>query len=70
MLPSPIITKRLLGCLLAAVGFTAVVGLLLIDFVRQTDFQGIGPAQQAGLIVGGVLFLLGLTLIPLGNRPA
>lgn len=64
------ITKRMLGIGFAAVGLLAVIGLLAVDLVNAGDFQGIGPVQRLGLLGGAAVLVLGLTLIPLGNRPA
>lgn len=63
-------TKRQLGLGFSAIGLLIIVGLFAIDLLRASEYQGIGPAQQAGLIVGGLFFVVGLTLIPLGDRPA
>ena len=64
------VTKRALGILLSAGGFLVVLALLAVDLLEAGEYQGIGPAQQLGLVVGGAVLLLGLTLIPLGDRPA
>jgi hypothetical protein len=32
--------------------------------------MGIGPSQRLALVAAGALFVFGMTLIPLGNRPA
>jgi hypothetical protein len=34
------------------------------------QFSGIGPAQRVALLAAGVLVLVGLSLLPLGDRPA
>lgn len=39
-----------------------------LDFFRSP--LGIGPTQQIGLILCAVGFIIGLTLIPLGDDPA
>jgi len=51
------------GLLLAA----AILAVDVLDFGRE---GGIGPAQSAALAVCGLLALVGLTLIPLGDNPA
>ena len=64
------ITKRWLGIGLAAAGLLLILALLAVDLLEAGDYQGIGPAQQLGLLLGGSVLLIGLTLIPLGDRPA
>ncbi len=64
------ITKKQLGLGMSAVGFVAFLAILAIDFLKAGKFEGIGPTQQIALIGAGLLMLLGLTLIPLGNKPA
>jgi len=63
------ITKRHLGIVLLAVGLTAAVAVLAVDWVGVGEFSGIGPAQQLALAAGGFVAFLGATLIPFGNRP-
>jgi hypothetical protein len=63
-----IITKRMIGIVITAAGVLGFGGLLVLDALRgQSDF---GPTQQVGLQACVALTLLGLTLIPLGDRPA
>ncbi len=64
------ITKRLLGLGFAATGLISTIGLLALDFVRQSDFQGIGPMQRLALIASIIVLIVGLTLIPFGDSPA
>jgi hypothetical protein len=64
------LTKRQLGLLMIVVGAAGAVGLLAVDLLGAGQFQGIGPAQRLALGGAGLLVLLGLTLLPLGNRPA
>ncbi|MBE7529757.1 MAG: hypothetical protein HS099_08515 [Ardenticatenaceae bacterium] len=63
-------TKRQLGFLFIALGVTAVLGLFALDIVRAGQHQGIGPAQKQARVAAGLAVLVGLTLLPLGNRPA
>lgn len=63
-------TKRQLGYLFIAVGGAGIVGLFAIDLVGAGQFNGIGPAQRLGLLAAGAVILLGLTLLPLGDKPA
>lgn len=64
------VTKRQLGLLFILLGVGAAVGTFVIDLLGAGQFQGIGPAQQRALVAAGLAVLVGLTLIPLGNRPA
>ncbi|NPV68577.1 MAG: hypothetical protein HPY64_15660 [Anaerolineae bacterium] len=75
------LTKRDLGWIMLVVGLVAVIGLLALDPVADwlhslgldvlpPDRQaGFGPMQRLALLVGGVLAVVGLTLIPLGREP-
>ncbi|MEM7798678.1 MAG: hypothetical protein AAF633_05770 [Chloroflexota bacterium] len=64
------ITKRVLGIGLALLGTLAILALFARDMLRASEFRGIGPLQQIALWVAGAMILLGITLIPLGDRPA
>lgn len=63
-------TKRQLGFCIIGLAVSAAVGIVAIDLVGAGNFAGIGPAQRLALLASGGLFLLGLSLIPLGDRPA
>lgn len=63
-------TKRQLGIFLLTIGGLAFVGILALDFIGGGREGGIGPAQMSALIVMGLLALVGLSLIPLGDTPA
>lgn len=65
-----IMTKRQLGYLFIGVGITAVLALFAIDLVGAGQFRGIGPAQRLALLAAGLVTLIGLTLLPLGDKPA
>ncbi|MBE2193432.1 MAG: hypothetical protein IAE83_04585 [Anaerolinea sp.] len=64
-----IITKRHLGIVLFLTGAVGFGGVLLLDLLRggAGDF---GPTQRLALVGCVGLALLGLSLIPYGNRPA
>ncbi len=64
-----VITKRMLGGLLIGLGALTFVGSLLLDALRG-NFGDFGVAQVLGL--GGSLgiCLIGVSLLPLGDRPA
>lgn len=64
------ITKRQLGTLFIALGGLGLIGLLGIDLVRVGNYGGIGPMQRLGLLAAATILLVGLTLLPLGNKPA
>ncbi|MBN1314480.1 MAG: hypothetical protein JXA42_03395 [Anaerolineales bacterium] len=64
------ISKRQLGIAFLAIGVIAVLAVLAIDWIGAGEYSGIGPAQKAALAAGGGIAVLGLSLIPLGDRPA
>jgi hypothetical protein len=64
------VSKRLLGILLLLCSLAAIAGVLAIDVLDPTREGGIGPAQQMALLAAGLGALVGLSLIPLGARPA
>ena len=64
------ITKKQLGIGFILLGTLAIVGSFVVDLAGAGNFQGVGPAQRVALIAAGGLILLGLTLLPLGDRPA
>jgi len=63
-------TKRQLGLSIIGLAVTAAIGITAVDLVGAGNFKGIGPAQRLALLASGVALLLGLSLIPLGDRPA
>lgn len=64
------VTKRQLGYLFILLGVGGIVAMFGMDLIGAGQYQGIGPAQQKALIAGAMAALVGLTLLPLGNRPA
>lgn len=64
------ISKRQLGLIFIGLGILAVAGSFAVDLLGAGQFQGIGPAQQRILLVAGLVVGVGLTLLPLGDRPA
>jgi hypothetical protein len=64
------LTKRHLGLLLMTMGAGAAVLLLAVDLLGAGRSAGIGPAQRLALGGASLLVLLGLSLLPLGDRPA
>ena len=63
-------TKKQLGMTFIGLGALGIVGLLGIDLLGAGQFSGIGPTQRLGLLGAGVVILVGLTLLPLGDKPA
>ena len=47
-----------------------ILALFGIDLLGAGKFQGIGPAQKLALMGAGVIILVGVSLLPLGDRPA
>jgi hypothetical protein len=64
------ITKRQLGMGFILLGVLAIVGSFAMDLVGAGNFQGVGPAQRVALLGSGFVILVGLTLLPLGDKPA
>lgn len=64
------VTKRQLGLLFILLGAGAIVAMFAIDLLGAGQFHGIGPAQRRALLAAGLAIIVGLTLLPLGNRPA
>ncbi|MCA9952875.1 MAG: hypothetical protein KDE48_24665 [Anaerolineales bacterium] len=64
------ITKRQLGLIFILVGSLAIAGMFGMDLLGAGQHLGIGPAQQKALLAAGLVVLLGITLIPLGDKPA
>jgi hypothetical protein len=65
-----VITKRMVGVTVALLGLAIIVGTLAVDWVGAGKWGRLGPAQQLAIGVGVVVSLVGLSLIPLGDRPA
>lgn len=63
-------TKRQLGWIFIGLGTVGVLGLFGIDLIGAGQFNGIGPTQRLGLLAAGAVILVGLTLLPLGDKPA
>ncbi len=64
------VTKRQLGLLFILLGVGAAVAMFAMDILGAGQFQGIGPAQRRALLAAGAAVLVGLSLLPLGDRPA
>ncbi len=66
----PPLTKRQLGLLilLAGVGLAAVI--VAVNLFGLGHFNGFGPAKHLALVGAGAAVVFGLSLLPLGDRPA
>ena len=64
------LTKRFLGLIFIGLGLLAILGSFFNDIVGGGRFAGIGPAQRIAILVAGLVILVGLSLLPFGNRPA
>lgn len=64
------VTKRQLGLLLILGALLALIGLPVLDALGFGQFAGSGPAQRIAMGAAVVVGVIGLTLLPLGNRPA
>lgn len=64
------ITKRQLGLGFIAAGLVIGLGIAGVDFIGAGRSPEFGPTQRLGLGVAAAIILLGVTLLPLGQRPA
>mgnify|MGYP000170983749 CR=1 FL=1 len=69
-LSDPPLTKRQLGWLLILAGGLGALAGLGVDVVSAGGWPGLGPAQAQAVGAAALLALLGLSLLPLGDRPA
>ncbi len=61
------LTKRHLGLILLAAGLLFVMGMVILELVKR---DGFGTVQKLGVAGGIASLLVGLSLLPLGDRPA
>ncbi|MBN1200445.1 MAG: hypothetical protein JXJ20_01190 [Anaerolineae bacterium] len=61
-------TKRTLGLLLMAGGLILALGMVAAEWVGQSG--GFGTIQKMGVLLGVIAFVVGVTLLPLGDQPA
>jgi hypothetical protein len=64
------ITKRQLGIGFILLGLVAIIATFAVDWLGAGNFQGVGPAQRVALIGAGLVIVVGITLLPLGDRAA
>jgi hypothetical protein len=63
------LTKRHLGVALLAAGVIVLAGMGAAEVLSVTS-AGIGTMEKLGIAAGVLSTMIGLTLIPLGDRPA
>jgi hypothetical protein len=66
----PPLSKRQLGWLMAAGGSLLAIAALGADLVGAGRYNGLGPVQRTALATAIAIVLFGLSLVPLGHRPA
>lgn len=64
------ITKRQLGIALFCGGILALAALWVNDLVGTSEFAGVGVVQRNLMLGAAAAALIGLTLLPLGDKPA
>jgi hypothetical protein len=64
------ITKKQLGIGFILLGIAAIIGTFVVDLLGAGQFQGVGPAQKLALVAAGLVILVGVSLLPLGDKPA
>jgi hypothetical protein len=64
------ITKKQLGIGFILLGIAAIIGTFVVDLLGAGQFQGVGPAQKLALAAAGLVILIGVSLLPLGDKPA
>ena len=63
-------TKRHLGWVLVTGDAAGFLGLVALNILRHKPVSDIGPAQQLVFALLAAGFLIGLSLLPLGDAPA
>jgi hypothetical protein len=71
ILPEKPLTKRQLGILAIVLSILMAAGIFLYDAVGLgSEVGGFGPTQKVALLAVAAGFILGLSLIPLGDQQA
>ena len=69
--PNFTLSKRHLGIIAIVGGVLTLLGVVIYDQLGLSDPDaGFGPTQKLALLGAVGIILLGVTLIPLGDRPA
>ncbi len=63
-------TKRAVGIALTFCGLLIILGTMAVDWFGAGKWTGLGPAQRLAIAAGLGVCLVGISLIPLGDRPA
>lgn len=63
-------TKRQLGLLFISLGIILAAALFAADLLGASQFGGVGPMQRLALLGSVALTMVGISLLPLGDRPA
>lgn len=63
-------TKKQLGFIFIALGIAVILGMFARDLLAAGAFQGIGPTQKLAMLAAGGVILVGLSLLPFGDKPA
>ncbi len=63
------VTKRQLGLVLVAAGIVVIVGTLAVEWINSGPTR-FGTMQKMALLLGALWAVTGVTLLPLGSRPA
>ena len=66
----PPLTKRQLGLLILFAGIGLAAVTVAANLFGLGHFNGFGPAKQLALVGASVVAAFGLSLLPLGDRPA
>ncbi len=64
------ITKRQLGIALFCGGIFVLVAVWLNDLIGTSDYAGVGALQRNVMLAAAGVAVVGLTLLPMGDRPA
>ena len=60
----------MVGIALVVGGLIGLAGVAAVDLLGAGKWNGFGPAQQQALVACAFASLIGLSLVPLGDRPA
>jgi len=65
-----LITKRMVGIALVVAGVIGLAAVAAVDLLGAGKWNGLGPAQRQAMVACAFASLVGLSLVPLGDRPA